>query len=852
MSRLDWTHLSNNALAVVPILVGGITIFLALGAIVIWWMRSPVHRQRCGELTLIGAFLWALLAVIPMPRLLPQWRVDMQQPAEVETTREVQASRPDLEVAAAETASLAPERELVTVDLNTIEGRDRLAEFKALLHEGLPSADEAAPASTAPVASVITLPGPHNPRALEVGGINVLSPVVDETLAAATSPPAVRIPWLLIAAVLYLSGAVLCTAWLLIGQWWLSRIHRSRLQMEPWLSQLFDRVVPYDTHRRLRLIVSDRCSRALSWGIWRPTVVLPVSLCRPENESQIETVLLHELGHVAQRDAWSNLLICLTLPVLYPHPVFWWLRIQMRLSAELLADDWAAQQTGKTEYVEELVALAKVTTGRGILLPGVTGVFSSPSQFYRRMNMLLTREEPLATRPSRAWRCLSLGLCAGTVVLATALAGIHPAIGQQESAPDVPAVVADPNEAVAQEKPAEPKATEPKAEEPKPSEPKATEEVVQPVPPPAKPAAPSELPPPTAARPQPGVGPTAPVSPVVDKANAEEKAQLLADLRRIQERLRQLGMNDQLISVAPSRLVTTARSVAKDGKNTIVYETWTIDENGRQQKLVSSTEGQPQTKPGKPAAPKIPPGVTIYEAKVVDGKAVVQGFIFDRNGVKRELKGSDISGQVVSEVVPPGKGAVPPVSPQGVTGLIVPPIPTTPPLPLALDFGFPVLPRPADPNSIQTTGRPTPHPTIDEQGRVTGQQPLDLVSLATSYADAVGALDLAKATLSDVQTLSDKRAVSTRELRTAEIGLKTAERKEKLLRRIIESALENAKQAYEFKAANYKKGYVPQSDYESAASRVKVLSEILQSASDSDAPAKEAKPEPSDANTIRN
>lgn len=842
MSRLDWTHLSNNVLAVALLLVGGITLFLALGAIVIWWMRSPVHRQRCGELTLIGAFLWALLAVIPMPRLLPQWRVDMQQPAGVETSRDVPASRPDLEVAAAGDASLAAERELLTVDLNTIEGRDRLAEFQALLHEGLPRADEAAPASIAPVAAVTTLPGPHNPRALEVGGIDALSPAMDEPPAAATSPPAARIPWLLIAAVLYLSGAVLCSAWLLIGQWWLSQIHRSRLQMEPWLSQLFDRVVPYDTHRRLRLIVSDRCGRALSWGIWRPTVVLPVSMCRPENESQIETVLLHELGHVAQRDAWSNLLICLTLPVLYPHPLFWWLRVQMRLSAELLADDWAAQQTGKTEYVEELVALAKVTTGRGILLPGVTGVFSSPSQFYRRMNMLLTREEPLATRPSLAWRCLSLGLCAGTVVLATALAGIHPAIGQQESAPDVPAVVAPTSDAAPQEKPAEPKAEAPETEELKPSAPKATEEVVQPVPPPAVPPVPAVLP-------QPGVAPTPPVSPIVEKANAEEKAKLLAELQKIQERLRQLGFNDQPITVGPPRLTTTARAALKDGKKTVVYETWTIDENGRQQKLVSTTEGEPQATPGKPATTKIPPGVTIYEAKIVDGKAVLQGFIFDRNGVKRELKGADMTGQGLAVTVPPGKGAAPAVGPQGVAELVVP---TTPPVPLALDFGFPVPPSPADPNSIQTANRPTPHATIDEQGRVAGQQQLDLVSLATSYADALGALDLAKVTLSDVQTLSDKRAVSTRELRTAEIGLKTAERKEKLLRRIIESALESAKKDYEFKAANYKKGYVPQSHYENAANRVKVLSEILQSASETNTPAKEAKPEASDANTIRN
>jgi len=68
---------------------------------------------------------------------------------------------------------------------------------------------------------------------------------------------------------------------------------------------------------------------------------------------------------------------------------------------------------------------------------------------------------------------------------------------------------------------------------------------------------------------------------------------------------------------------------------------------------------------------------------------------------------------------------------------------------------------------------------------------LDLVSLATSSADAAGDSEIAQLEYEGRKklTLADPRAVPARELAIAEIRLKTARRKVDLLRSIAESAI---------------------------------------------------------------
>ena len=52
-----------------PMLFFGATGLLALGWLGMAVHRAPVHRQRAGELTILGVLVWLVLAVVPLPRL---------------------------------------------------------------------------------------------------------------------------------------------------------------------------------------------------------------------------------------------------------------------------------------------------------------------------------------------------------------------------------------------------------------------------------------------------------------------------------------------------------------------------------------------------------------------------------------------------------------------------------------------------------------------------------------------------------------------------------------------------------------------------------------------------------------
>ena len=181
----------------------------------------------------------------------------------------------------------------------------------------------------------------------------------------ASKAPSGWLRWRETAASGYLVGVAGCAGWLCIGNVLLARMLRRGKRPEPWLAALFESL--RDLHgppRRPRLLVSAECGRPVSCGVWRPTVLLPVDCARRDQAARVRHVLLHELAHVRQRDAIGNALFNLAMPLLYFHPLYWLLRSDVHLARELVADDWAAGRGGTSSYVAELVALARSCPAR--------------------------------------------------------------------------------------------------------------------------------------------------------------------------------------------------------------------------------------------------------------------------------------------------------------------------------------------------------------------------------------------------------------------------------------------------------------------------------------------------------
>ncbi len=218
---------------------------------------------------------------------------------------------------------------------------------------------------------------------------------------------------------------MLCVGWLGLGRVLLAAVCCRAAAPEPWLRALCQSLTPQTV--RVRWMVSRQVARAVSFGLLRPSIVLPEAFCQPDRADRLQHVLVHELAHLAQRDAAGQTLFNLAFPLLYFHPLYWWLRGQAHLAAELLADDRAVQGAPRESYVRALVDLAAEPVRPRLTRLTYHGMSSSPKQFYRRMQMLLQRNQVLASRCSWRWRTATLAACAAVLVVACAAAGVRPA-----------------------------------------------------------------------------------------------------------------------------------------------------------------------------------------------------------------------------------------------------------------------------------------------------------------------------------------------------------------------------------------------------------------------------------------
>lgn len=249
-----------------------------------------------------------------------------------------------------------------------------------------------------------------------------LQPAPAAPPAAAPAPAAAPWPWPTMLAWAWLLGSALALLRLLHGLWSLHRLLRA--SAPPPASWTGGLTLP----RATRIRVVQAPVRPFCVGLWRSTIVLPRELCAPERRPQAIAVLRHELAHLQNGDAALQVLLATLSVLLFWHPLFLLLRQQVRFASELLADDAAARGHGVQAYAHELIELA---SREHPLVPalGAVSVFHRPSEFYRRIQMLLQREGSLSVSVP-FHRRLAHGL--GAAALVAAVGALLPASGRAQ------------------------------------------------------------------------------------------------------------------------------------------------------------------------------------------------------------------------------------------------------------------------------------------------------------------------------------------------------------------------------------------------------------------------------------
>ena len=166
---------------------------------------------------------------------------------------------------------------------------------------------------------------------------------------------------------LWLVGVLLLAVRSLGGWWQLELIRRRARRMVPQeVEREFRRICEQiNAGRQVVLRASDEVISPLAMGVWRATVILPISAVLGLPREELEAVMAHELGHIRRWDYLWNLLQTAVESVLFFHPAVWWLSRTVRERREVCCDEIAVQSCAGAEvYARALLRLEEQRTLR--------------------------------------------------------------------------------------------------------------------------------------------------------------------------------------------------------------------------------------------------------------------------------------------------------------------------------------------------------------------------------------------------------------------------------------------------------------------------------------------------------
>lgn len=135
--------------------------------------------------------------------------------------------------------------------------------------------------------------------------------------------------------------------------------------IQAWLAE-------HPMRRPLQVRYSDRIDTPLTYGMFRPVILLPKSLDRNGGE-RLSFVLAHELVHVRRWDALSKCFLCAAVCVHWFNPLVWVMLLLAGRDLEVSCDQKVVQMYGRTARGPYARTLLELESRRTRLLPLTSG-----------------------------------------------------------------------------------------------------------------------------------------------------------------------------------------------------------------------------------------------------------------------------------------------------------------------------------------------------------------------------------------------------------------------------------------------------------------------------------------------
>jgi beta-lactamase regulating signal transducer with metallopeptidase domain len=220
-------------------------------------------------------------------------------------------------------------------------------------------------------------------------------------------------------------------AWLLLGFWGVRWLIVHSQEPSSSAQDTYKRLYAEHARGRFRpaLRVTSRIQHPVVVGFLRPTILIPASFdengCEPD---LLRLSLLHEIAHAEQWDSWFGTIASLAQTVWFFLPQIWWLRSQLLIDQEFLADRSAALRYGTSSgYASSLLSLAETRPNladglrrNGLGSTWIAGTRSAVcSPLSQRMLMLLYCPFRVESRAPRSWSwTLRIALLVASIITA--------------------------------------------------------------------------------------------------------------------------------------------------------------------------------------------------------------------------------------------------------------------------------------------------------------------------------------------------------------------------------------------------------------------------------------------------
>lgn len=160
--------------------------------------------------------------------------------------------------------------------------------------------------------------------------------------------------------IFWMLGLLCCFVYFLFGLWQLYFLSQKGISppSTTWQRQFDGLCQKMGISESVDLFISNQVKGPITYRMFKPVILVPVSLFTGLTVPQIEAVLLHELAHIRRYDFIVNIFQGMIEILFFYHPAIWWISGKIREEREHCCDDLVLSlQNDPFTYADALTQL---------------------------------------------------------------------------------------------------------------------------------------------------------------------------------------------------------------------------------------------------------------------------------------------------------------------------------------------------------------------------------------------------------------------------------------------------------------------------------------------------------------